>query len=184
MVDRRSALTRAVRSFAGRAVRGLSTVAVVGAVLVAVLVAGRLTGLLPFEPVRIPSASMAPTLRTGDHVLLDRSARTPCDGDVVVAADPLGGPPVVKRVVAVAGESVGISGGVLEIGGVAVDEPYADRDHQEAVWFGPVVVPPGHVFLLGDQRDDSVDSRSFGPVPVTAVQGTVRVRIAPDPGPV
>ena len=151
---------------------------------VVVLVVGRLAGVVPFEPVRVPSESMAPTLRSGDHVLLDHRPVDPHDGDVVVAVDPTDGTLLVKRVVAVAGEAVGISGGVLDVDGVPVAEPYADRTDQGGVWFGPAVVPPGHVFLLGDNRADSVDSRVFGPVPLASVVGTVQFRLLPVPGPI
>lgn len=152
-------------------------------VAVAVLVAAVVTGVVPFEPVRVPGDSMAPTLAAGDHLLLDRRAHVPARGELLVVADPLApGALVVKRVAAVAGQQVGISDGVLEVDGLPVDEPYADRSHQQGVYFGPVVVPPGGLFLLGDNRADSVDSRHTGSVRAADVVGRVTVRLLPLPG--
>ena len=140
------------------------------------------SGLLPVEAVRIPSDSMTPTISAGDHLLLDK--RHPGDvavGDVVVVADPLGDGLVVKRVVAVGGDAIGFEDGVLVRNGVAVDEPYTD-DFLDGVYYGPDVVPAGSVYLLGDNRVDSVDSRQFGPVPVASVVGHVAGRLFPSPG--
>ncbi|MCW2719888.1 MAG: signal peptidase [Pseudonocardiales bacterium] len=150
---------------------------------VVALVAGVVTGVVPFEPVRVPTDSMAPTLQAGDQVVLDHRSRPLRAGDLVVVPDPDDGTLLVKRAVALGGQSVGLASGVLVVDGVPVAEPYADLTHQEGVWFGPVTVPPGAVFLLGDSRATSIDSRRFGPVPVTSVVGHVTVRLWPRPGP-
>jgi signal peptidase I len=137
---------------------------------------GSATGVVPFELVRIPSDSMAPTLEPGDHVVLDHRGRAVSRGDLVVVPDPQDGTLIVKRVVAVGGDMVGISDGVLEVDGRAVDEPYADRSLESGVYYGPYPVPDGRLFLLGDHRAVSVDSRAFGPVPrLRWCGGTVHV---------
>ncbi len=137
-------------------------------------------GVLPLQPERVGSGSMAPAVPTGALVLVRHDV-----GEVhrraVVTAD-VGGVPVVKRVVAVAGEEVAVEDGVLVVDGRPVCERDVDPDRQDGVWFGPVVVPAGAVFLLGDDRDDSVDSRTFGAVPLTAVTGRVVARLWPAPG--
>jgi signal peptidase I len=129
---------------------------------------------------------MEPALGDGDHVLVDKltsRARAPHVGDVVVFEPPDGGPLAVKRVVAVAGSEVGLEDGVLVVDGEARVEGSVDYERVDGVWFGPVVVPEGTVFVLGDNRGESVDSRAYGPVPVGNVVGRVVVRLWP-PGPV
>jgi signal peptidase I len=154
------------------------------AVALAVLLA---SGLLPFQTIRIPSDSMTPTVAPGDHLLLDK--RHPADvavGDVVVVHDPLADGSadslIVKRVIAVGGDSVGFEDGILVRNGRPVTEPYT-ADFLDGVYYGPDVVPPGMLYLLGDNRLDSVDSRQFGPVPLVAVVGRIDARLFPSPGP-
>jgi signal peptidase I len=157
------------------------------AVALAVLL---VSGLLPFQTIRIPSASMTPTVVPGDHLLLDK--RHPAEvavGDVVVVHDPLADgldgdadSLIVKRVIAVGGDSVGFEDGILVRNGLPVTEPYT-ADFLDGVYYGPDVVPPGMLYLLGDNRLDSVDSRHFGPVPVAAVVGRIDARLFPSPGP-
>jgi signal peptidase I len=130
------------------------------------------------EPMRVPSVSMAPTLRPGDHVLIDKVAE-PRRGDLAVFTH--AGNLLLKRVVAVGGDQVGIENGELVVNGRTVDEPYVDHRVLEGVYFGPVAVPSGAVFVMGDNRTDSVDSRASGPVPRGAVVGRVALRLWPDP---
>ncbi|NMH93648.1 signal peptidase I [Pseudonocardia bannensis] len=142
--------------------------------------------LLGFEPVRIPSNSMAPTLAAGDHVVLDHREFTPARGDLIAFTDPTGATRdglMVKRVAAVAGDEVGLEDGVLVVNGAAVVEPYADRSRLDGVYLGPLVVPAGKLFVLGDNRGDSVDSRTFGPIDAGTVEGRIELRLFPDPGP-
>ena len=134
------------------------------------------------EPVRVRSDSMEPTLKAGAVVLIDKltfHSRDPHRGDVVVTFDPRTGGPIVKRVVAIAGDSVGIENGLLVVNGTTVVERYIDNDNMEGFYFGPDVVPKGDVFLLGDNRDISVDSRTFGPVAVDDIDGRVLATIWP-----
>jgi signal peptidase I len=134
------------------------------------------------EPMRVSSDSMSPTFSTGDEVLVQKlgaHAREPGLGDIVVVRSPASGEMVIKRVAAVGGQTVGIADGVLKVDGAAVPEPYVDRAEVDGTYFGPVRVPPGTVFVLGDQRLGSVDSRSFGPVPVGSIVGRVMVRVWP-----
>ena len=149
--------------------------------------AGALTVLLLFhtfviEPVRVRSDSMEPTLRAGSVLLIDKvtfHTRGPHRGELIVANDPRTGESIVKRVVAVAGDSVGIENGLLVVNGTTVVENYLDNANMEGFYFGPDVVPAGHVFLLGDNRSISVDSRAFGPVAVDDIDGRVLATIWP-----
>jgi signal peptidase I len=134
------------------------------------------------EPMRVSSNSMQPTYSTGDEILVQKfgaHAREPARGDIVVVHSPLSGGLMIKRVTALGGQTVGIADGVLRVDGHVVPEPYIDRAQVGGTYFGPMRVPAGTVFLLGDQRFGSVDSRSFGPVPVDSIVGRVVLRVWP-----
>jgi signal peptidase I len=138
------------------------------------------SGVLPVQLMRVDSGSMAPTLEDGDLVLVLRSADVD-RMDVVAVEDPLGSGLLTKRAVALGGDTVGIEDGVLVVNGEQVCEPTIDPARIDGVWFGPVTVPEDAVFLLGDERDGSVDSRVFGALPGTDVVGRVPMRLWPDP---
>ncbi|WP_076259988.1 signal peptidase I [Intrasporangium flavum] len=141
------------------------------------------------EPVRVTSDSMSPTLSPGEHVLLLREpwAGSVSRGDVVVvgpgwaaraATDPrLSGQPDadawVKRVVGVADDVVALEDGRLVVDGSPVAEPWFDPESMDGVYFGPVTVPSGAVFVMGDDRSRSVDSRDLGPVLLEEIEGRV-----------
>ncbi len=132
------------------------------------------------EPVRVSSDSMSPTYRSGDQVLvLKFGARNdhPHTRDVVAFHRPGSGELLIKRVVAVGGDTVGIEDGVLVVDRHKVRESFVDHAQMDSVYFGPVHVRAGYVFTLGDNRANSVDSRSFGPVPVADVVGRVVARL-------
>ena len=134
------------------------------------------------EPMRVSSDSMSPAFSAGDEVLVQKlgaHARKPSLGDVVVVRSPASGDLMIKRVAAVGGQTVGIADGVLNVEREPVPEPYVDRAQVDGTYFGPVRVPQGTVFLLGDHRLGSVDSRSFGPVPVRSIIGKVALRVWP-----
>jgi signal peptidase I len=73
--------------------------------------------------------------------------------------------------VGVAGQRVAIEDGELVVDGHRVAEPYVDQDTIDGLYYGPVTVPQGTVLVMGDHREVSVDSRSYGPVPVSNVDG-------------
>jgi signal peptidase I len=134
------------------------------------------------EPFAIPSESMEPTLRPGDHVLVDKLAFRfghVHRGDLVVFTAPDGGGVELKRVVGLGGDRVAIEDGVLSIDGRLERESFVDYPSVDSVYFGPVDVPRGSVFLIGDNRADSHDSRDYGAVPEGDVIGRVLVRVWP-----
>jgi len=147
-----------------------------------------LAGLWAVGPFHIPSDSMRDTLLPGDYVLVARWAygvrlpgtglwprppRAPRRGDLVVfrTAD-RPGEDVVKRCIAVAGQTVEIRDRRVVVDGDTLREPYARhsdatvhaRDYDARDNFGPVTLERGEVFVLGDNREDSEDSRFLGPV--------------------
>jgi len=183
-----------------------------------------------YEAVYIPSGSMLPTLQIGDYVVVEKWAygarlpftRTaqvqwsaPSRGDIVVLLNPNGGraeDDLIKRVVAVGGDTVEIRDGHLVVNGTPVpresrpgpctywNEPDKGRwieepciDYVETLEghlfhthctpgrpCGDVIaqkVPEGTVFLAGDHRDHSADSRVFGPVPVGRIKGRARIAL-------
>jgi signal peptidase I len=134
------------------------------------------------EPFAVPTASMTPTLRPGDHVLVDKLAYRfgdPRRGDLVVFRPPVRGGLMLKRIVALGGDRVGVEDGVLHVNGQAIAEPFVDRRLVDSVYFGPVRVPAGAVFVMGDRRSDSLDSRTYGSVPRAQILGRVVARIWP-----
>ncbi|WP_236554453.1 signal peptidase I [Nocardioides sp. AX2bis] len=127
-------------------------------------------------PVRIDSASMAPTLEAGDVVLVSRWAPEVEDlahGDLVVFVDPRQGRRTIKRVVGLPGEAVVVLDGVLHVDGAPVEEPWVDPATVDGYYSRTFEVPDHHVFVLGDNRGNSVDSRDYGAVDEEALTGRV-----------
>ncbi|HEX8152867.1 MAG TPA: signal peptidase I [Thermoanaerobaculia bacterium] len=119
---------------------------------------------------KIPSASMEPTLQTGDVIVVTRYFRgEPQRGDVVVFRS--GNELVVKRVIATPGELVDSHEGRVRIGGYAISEPYA-RGATGAMQ--AQLVAPESFFVLGDNRGVSEDSRAWGPVRRERIVGRAR----------
>ena len=122
----------------------------------------------------VPSSSMEPTLLVGDHMVTlkeDLYRR----GDIVVARDGAPGEYIVKRIAAVGGDTLLIIDGALYIDGAYVSEPYIKEPMRYLVR-DPLTVPAGHVFLLGDNRNNSDDSAMDGRShPLTDIVGRVRL---------
>jgi signal peptidase I len=148
-------------------------------VFILVLLAVRTWAL---EPVRIPSSSMSPTLVAGEHVLVDKvlpERRTWHRGDVVLFRAPDNGTLTIKRLVGLAGDTVEIRDGLLYVNGAEVTEPYVVPGAIDSVYWGPVTVAAEHVVVLGDNRRNSLDSRTYGGVSVHALEGKVAAVLWP-----
>lgn len=140
-------------------------------------------GALLYQPYTVPTDSMAPTIGRGDRVLAERIGGDDVRrGDIVVFKDKVwGDSPMVKRVVGTGGDTVACcdSRGRLMVDGKPVEEPYLQDKGTASFSRFSVTVPEGQLFLLGDHRSDSVDSRghlsdaSHGTVP----RGAVRARV-------
>jgi len=140
-----------------------------------------------FQAYRIPTGSMEDTVLAGDFVMVNkytyRGESNPAIGDVIVFAYPLNPDrDFVKRVIALGGQEVAVRDKQLYVDGVEVPLPdqgkNVDRELISSIFsnrdnFGPVVVPQGSYFVMGDNRDDSEDSRFWGSVPDDHVKGRV-----------
>lgn len=143
------------------------------AVLAAVVLAARLWIL---EPMTVSSGSMEPAVPTGSTILLYKPGPSLGGlhaGDLVVFTSPEDGHAALKRAIAFQGQSVAIEDSVLLVDGVPQLEPGVDGSRIDGTYFGPVTVPEGHVFVLGDNRSGSIDSRIYGSIPLENVQATV-----------
>ena len=135
------------------------------------------------EPVRVDGDSMAPTLLNGERMFVEKVSHwfgCPERGDIIICYYPGYTETCVKRVIATAGETVAVRDGTGYIDGAALDE--------SAYWngemlgdFGPITVPEGEVFVMGDNRNASKDSRnpSVGTIPFLEIVGRVRAVILP-----
>jgi signal peptidase I len=135
------------------------------------------------EAFRVPSESMVPTLEVGDRIFVNRFIYRfiePERGDIVVFDSLETDDELIKRVVAVPGDRVRVRNGKLRVNGDFPDEPYAvPMVFPDGSFFGPARVPEGEVFVMGDNRANSRDSRFFGPVPIENIEGEAFFRFWP-----
>ena len=168
-----------------------------GAVIVGALVMALLVKAFLFQAYYIPSPSMEPTLGQGDRIIVNKLSYRLHDvnrGDLVVFEAPEGTGGVddlIKRVIGLPGELIRVANGRVLIDNGMLLEPYLPLQDSTAGLFtsancanlpGDVDgcrVPPGHVFVLGDHRANSRDSRFFGPIPEDSIRGRAFLRIWP-----
>ena len=144
------------------------------------------------QPYKVQQSSMERTLLQEQYVLVDKL--TPRfdaykRGDIVVFTPPADwvgddGTPFIKRVIGVGGDTVEIHDGGVYINGDRLDEPYIYTEDDGSVQTTEAaqerwVIPDDELFLMGDHRQDSADSRAFGPVPVPQVIGRAWLRYWP-----
>lgn len=157
----------------------LSTARVLFQPLLIGLVAALVIRATLFQAFSIPSASMSPTLQPGDHILVTPTppflpARPPERGEVAVFRNPAAGPGYfVKRVIAVPGDHLEIRDGHVLLNSERLEERYVNGERSE----GAVaeIIPEGYVFVMGDHRSDSIDSRSWGLLRTERVVGRARL---------
>ncbi|MER7807221.1 signal peptidase I [Streptomyces sp900116325] len=141
-------------------------------------------GALVYKPYIVPTESMTPTVNAGDRVLAERVDGSEVRrGDVVVFTDPAwdNNMPMVKRVVGIGGDKIACceKSGRLTVNGKPIDEPYLQTQGLASVKNFTANVPKGQLFLLGDERSGSLDSRVHlddpgqGSVPRSDVQARV-----------
>jgi len=132
---------------------------------------------------KIPSGSMLPTLQIGDHILVNKLIyrfEKPSRGDIIVFKFPYGdGKDFIKRVIGLPGETIELRDKQVFINGQPLEETYAihkdpqilTNPHSPRDNFGPVQVPEGQLFVMGDNRDQSMDSRFWGFLDVGKIKG-------------
>ncbi|NLX77476.1 MAG: signal peptidase I [Clostridiaceae bacterium] len=86
---------------------------------------------------------------------------------------------LIKRIIAVEGDTIDIHDGQVYINGILMDEPYVKGITPKMELVCPYTVPEGYVFVMGDNRENSLDSRSFGPVDIRSVEGKAIFRVYP-----
>jgi len=130
----------------------------------------------------IPTESMVPTLEVSDRVVVNKLIylfSVPQRGDIVVFESPDGEMDLVKRVVGVPGDSIEVVGGSLYVNEERWEESYLNYELPDTSDYGPITVPEGRVFAMGDNRADSADSRYIGPVPLEYIEGEAFMRVWP-----
>jgi signal peptidase I len=123
--------------------------------------------------VRVDGFSMKPTLQDGEFVLVNRLAYrvgTPQRGDIIVFHFPLdpSSQDLIKRVIGLSGDRITVSNGVVYVNGHPLNEPYIAAP---PMYSGEWVIPKGELFVLGDNRNDSSDSHSWGMLPIKEIVG-------------
>jgi signal peptidase I len=170
----------------------------VGVVVVAIVVAVLLRTFV-VATYSIPSGSMEPTLQVGDRIVVDKLSyhlHGVDRGNIVVFSTPptenCAGPPVadlVKRVIGLPGETIALAGGNVYIDGHLLPEPFLPPDLRDDTYPGPSTapyalhhafrIPAGEVYVMGDNRPESCDSRYWGPIHESTIVGKVDMRIWP-----
>ena len=171
--------------------RGLGCLAEIVETLALTLIIFFVVQNLVAQPFQVQQDSMDRTFAPGDYVLVDRLSHlwSPyARGQVVVFQAPASTDlkePLIKRVIGVGGDTVEVRDGQVFVNGIVGDEPYLFRDaagiaqptiaSDQSTW----VVPEGDLFVLGDHRQVSEDSRVFGSIPISSVIGRGVVRYWP-----
>jgi signal peptidase I len=170
----------------------------VGVVAVALVIAVLLRTFV-VATYSIPSGSMEPTLQIGDRIVVDKLSyhlHGVETGNIIVFATPpnedCAGPPVanlVKRVIGLPGQTISLSGGQVYVDGKLLAEPWLPPSVRDETYPGPSSqpyalhhafrIPTGDVYVMGDNRPQSCDSRYWGPVLESTIVGKVDLRIWP-----
>lgn len=159
----------------------LETIVFVGSLFI-------VTYLFVMQPNQIRGASMEPSFYSGDYIFTSKVTyrlRSPHRGDIVVFRSPRN-PDIefIKRIIGLPGDNVVIKNANVYVNGTLLHEDYIASE--TPLWEGgyvkdgvPVIVPDGEIFVMGDNRPRSSDSREFGPVPIDSVIGQVFYRYYP-----
>jgi signal peptidase I len=134
-----------------------------------------------FDVSQVAGPSMVPTLLDGDRLLLTKGYTAPRHGDIVVfVIDEQGTPTeIVKRVVGLPGDTIEVFGDTVAVNGKPEATPHTGIVKLDQPHIAPQVVPAGSVFVMGDNRPVSLDSRYIGPLPLTTAHGRVAAIWAP-----
>lgn len=165
-----------------------------GVLLLALVAAFSIAPTIGFtvaQPWHVEGHSMEPGLQDGSVLLVDAVGPRMAGyqrGDIVIVPVPPGSdyphPILVKRIVAMAGDHVVIQNGTVRVNGIRLAEPYLRPGTVTPVGASrlDVVVPAGSVFVMGDHRENSFDSKAFGPVPTASLVGRAWLAVGPNGG--
>lgn len=168
----------------GGGLRLLVSAIIMVAIVVLITVGLRTFVFVPYE---IPSGSMEETIMTGDMVFSEKVSyyfRSPSRGDIVTFADPIvAGRTLIKRVIATEGQTVDLVDGSVVVDGAILAEPYTNGKESyplattapDVSISYPFTVPEGCLWVMGDNRTASQDSRYFGPIKVSSVTGRASI---------
>ena len=157
-----------------------------GAVIIGALIAALVIKTFLFQAFFIPSPSMTPTLLIGDRVLVNKVSYDFGDishGDVIVFTRPVRAPmsdvdEFIKRVVGLPGDELEAIDGFVYVNGERLHEPYLEAS-TPTTNLPFTIVPDGHVFVMGDNRTNSTDSRIFGSVDQDLIVGKAFLLVWP-----
>ena len=138
-----------------------------------------------FQVARVEGMSMAPTLEDQDRLIVNKAIYRifePRRGDIVMLYYPLNpDKSFVKRVIAEEGDTVRIIDGRVYVNDIPLQDDYVKQENRSHDDWGPQVIPEGYDFVMGDNRNNSSDSRSWGMVPKKYIIGKVQIRWWPVP---
>lgn len=150
----------------------LQAVREIGETVIPAVVIALFINLFLAQATQVLGQSMEPTLHSSQRVVIEKITyrfHGPRRGDIIVIDSPDQSEMLIKRVVGLSGETIEVRNGKVYIDGELLEEPWTSR--QGGGHYGPKTIPPLHVFVLGDNRGASNDSRNFGPVPIEDVVG-------------
>jgi signal peptidase I len=150
----------------------LQAVREIGETVVPAVIIALFINLFLAQATQVLGQSMEPTLHSSQRVVIEKVSyrlHGPRRGDIIVIDSPDQSEMLIKRVVGLPGETIEVDNGQVLIDGELLDETWTSR--QGGGHFGPQTIPPLHVFVLGDNRGASNDSRNFGPVPIDDIVG-------------
>lgn len=125
-----------------------------------------------FEPIFVSGDSMLPTLQSNQSLGVEKVSRyfsLPKQGEIVIVTDPDNNETLVKRVIGLPGDTIEIKNSTVYINGQPLHEDYTSKDPYNDI--KPLTVPADSIFVMGDNRANSKDSRFFGPVNKDAIIG-------------
>jgi signal peptidase I len=160
--------------------RGKSFLREVAETVIPAIVIALLIHVFLAQATRVYGQSMEPNLHTDMRLVVEKLSyrlHTPQRGDIVVLRVRPEDELLIKRVIGLPGDEVAIHDGQVYVNGQPLDEPYLDQETRGNL--APRVVPPLHVFVMGDNRRASNDSRSFGPVHIDNIVGKAWVSYWP-----
>jgi signal peptidase I len=174
MLESESQPTPPRSSPVGSAVREILET-IIPAVLLALLIS-----LFVAQGTYVEGQSMEPNLHNEQRLIVEKVSyrlHPPRRGDIVVINVEFSDVPLIKRVIGLPGETVEVHDGRVFIDGQPLDEPYLPALFMRD--YGPAQVPEGHIFVMGDNRGASNDSRAFGPVSQESIVGRAWVSYWP-----